>query len=266
MSRIAGYIREFSSMDDLSAMDSSVHRRHPIAKIIITIVYIIFVLSFQPDNIGGLTPMLVYPVVIFMFSDISIGLFFHKFRIVLPFLIFLGIFNPIINRTPAVILGPVVISNGMISFITLIIKELYVLAAVFLLVATTGIEGICAGLKKMGIPRFLLGQLLITYRYISLFVGEFDNLSDAYMMRSPGRKGISYKEWGSFFGGLLLRSINRSKAVYESMKMRGYTGVFENGDVKRFNYVDLVYIILWICILTLLRYISIADYLGKIFL
>ena len=41
-----------------------------------------------------------------------------------------------------------------------------------------------------------------------------------------GQKGIHISVWGSFLGQLLLRSMDRAQALYESMELRGFCGEF----------------------------------------
>ena len=61
-------MRELSEMDELSARSSPVHALHPAAKLIVTIGYILITLSFDKYDLGGLVPMVLWPVLIFQIS------------------------------------------------------------------------------------------------------------------------------------------------------------------------------------------------------
>jgi cobalt/nickel transport system permease protein len=62
----------------------------------------------------------------------------------------------------------------------------------------------------------------MTYRYIGVLLHEAYSMSVAYSLRSPGGKGISVRDTGSFAGQLLIRSFDRADRVYNAMKCRGY--------------------------------------------
>ena len=49
-------------------------------------------------------------------------------------------------------------------------------------------------------------------------------MQEAYQLRAPGQKGLHVSAWGSFLGQLLLRSMDRAEALYESMELRGFSG------------------------------------------
>lgn len=68
---------------------------------------------------------------------------------------------------------------------------------------------------------------------------------DAYALRAPGQKGIYEKAWGSLAGGLLLRSMDRASAVYESMVLRGYSGEFYYGKKRKLTKQDVGYLAVW---------------------
>ena len=67
---------------------------------------------------------------------------------------------------------------------------------------------------------------MLVYRYIIVLLKETERMTDAYMLRSPGQKGLHYKVWGTMVGQLLLRSMDRAQIVYDSMRLRGYCGEF----------------------------------------
>ena len=94
--------------------------------------------------------------------------------------------------------------------------------ASFLLAATTSIEDICRALRQLHVPKVLTSLLLLTFRYISVLLDEAAIMTDAYRLRAPGQKGVHISAWGSFLGQLLLRSMDRATALYESMELRGY--------------------------------------------
>ena len=256
---------ELAGMDELSRLDSFYHRLHPLVKLLLTIAYIAVVLSFPVRSLAGLFPMLLFPLIGYALSGIPVRTCFYRLRYILPLVAFVGIWNPILNRTPVMTLGALTISAGMISFITLLLKGIYALMASFLLIATTGIENICYALRCLHIPKLLVTTLLITYRYISLLLSEAGTMASSYALRAPNQKGVHYKAWGSFLGSLLLRSMDRATALYQSMQMRGFSGDFYYTKGTRMQTPDVLFFVLGLGLILLVRFVPIATLIGQLF-
>ena len=262
MNKMQKAMRELSEMDELSARSSPVHALHPAAKLIVTIGYILITLSFDKYDLGGLFPMVLWPVLVFQISGIEMRSCFYKLRIVLPLVMAVGLFNPFFDKAVMVRMGGLAISGGMISMMTLMLKGVFCLMASFLLMATTSIDKLCAALRIFHVPKMLVTLLLLTYRYAGLMTEELAVMTDAYHLRAPGKKGIHISAWGSFLGQLLLRSMDRAQELYSSMLLRGYHQHFHYADVKPFRPRDAIYIVVCFAAFFLLRSVRIAELLG----
>ncbi|SHI32573.1 cobalt ECF transporter T component CbiQ [Parasporobacterium paucivorans] len=262
MSKINKAIYEIHEMDEMADKNTNINRIHPLVKLILTVVYITCVVSFDKYDIFGLLPMLLYPLIIFNLAEISIKSCFKKLRVVLPLVCFVGLFNPLFDHTPLLHIGGVVITGGVISMLTLVIKGIYTLVATYLLVATTGIEKICYALRLLHIPGIIVTQILLVYRYITLLMGEANAVIEAYSMRAPNQKGVKYKIWGSLIGQLLLRSIDRAENIFDSMLLRGFNGEFYYSDRRRCTQTDYIYLFLWLGIIVGLRIVNIAGIIA----
>lgn len=266
MNRMQRALYELSEMDELASQSSVVHKLHPTAKLISTIAYIMIVLSFDKYDLSGIVPMLIWPVMLFQLSGIRVRTCFYKLRIVMPLVIFVGIFNPLFDREIMLQLGSLEISGGVISMFTLMLKGIYCLMASFLLMATSGIDNLCASLRQLHIPAMLVTLMLLTYRYISVMTQELAVMTEAYRLRAPGHKGIHISAWGSFLGQLLLRSMDRSSELYSSMLLRGYHGHFHYADIREFKLRDALYIAVCILFFLLLRFADVSQMVGRLFL
>ena len=90
MNQVSQALTEFQEMDELAARDTPIHRLHPLVKLLSTVIYIFFVVSFSPKDLAGLTPMLLYPVLLFVMTDIPVLTCFHILRYVLPLVCAVG--------------------------------------------------------------------------------------------------------------------------------------------------------------------------------
>ena len=107
MNKLQKALLEMSELDRLTAMDSSVHRLSPLAKLLVTIVYIAVTVSFGKYDLSGLAVMVLYPVLGFTFSGIPVSTCFYKLRIAIPLVIFVGLFNPFFDKAPLLHIGNV---------------------------------------------------------------------------------------------------------------------------------------------------------------
>lgn len=264
MNQMTKAMLELRQMDELSAMGSPIHSLHPLAKLLVTVAYILTVVSFSKYNLSGLIPMVLYPVLVFQISGVSIRICFHKLRFILPLVCAVGLWNPFLDRIPVLEIGVLPVTGGILSFLSLMLKGVFALMASFLLIATTNIEKICYALRMLKVPEIMVTQLLMTYRYVSLLLHEAGTMMNAYSLRAPEQKGIHFSAWGSFVGQLLLRSMDRAEELYQSMKMRGFHGAFYYADVEPFRKRDAGYVICWILAFLLLRFCNLSEQIGNL--
>lgn len=218
--------REIRSVSDLASGRSPVHDLAPLAKLLMTVAYILITVSFGKYDLTGLFAMLLFPVIGYALSFTPVRLCFYKLRYVLPLVLMVGLFNPLLDRRPLVQIGPVTVSAGAISFLTLALKGVFTLMAAFLLTATTSPEALAHALRQLRVPKTLTALFLLTFRYVDVLLKEAAVMTDAYHLRAPRQKGIAFKAWGSFLGQLILRSSDRATAISGSMVLRGFTGDF----------------------------------------
>lgn len=263
MSKIKDVAGEISNIEKNVAGESFLHGRHPLCVFVVSCIYIVCVMSFGFYELSALIPMILYPVIMFQLSGLYFRDFFYKLRFVMPILVLVGIWNPILDRIPVMKFGPFVLTTGIISFISLLIKGMLALMASYVLIATMGIEKICYALSLLKVPQVITSLVLMTYRYIGVLVSEADIMWDAYQLRAPNQKGVHFGVWGSFLGQLLIRSMDRSKEVYNGMLMRGYTGNYSYIQSKKVTFSDIVYMIVCISAFISFRIWNISILIGN---
>lgn len=252
-------------MDEFAEGRSPVHGLPPLAKLIVTIAYIVITVSFDKYAIAPLVIMVLYPVILFQISGIPVKACFYKLRLIIPLIAFVGVFNPIMDRAPFAVIGGVTFSCGFISMITLFMKGVFSLMASFLLISTTKIDALCAALRKIHVPSMLVTLFLLTYRYIGLLMNEVSTMTTAYSLRAPGQKGIHVSAWGSFLGQLFLRSMDRAEDIYAGMQLRGFDGNFYYAETKIFTPGAAVYTAVCVALFILARNVNVVVLLGSLF-
>ena len=212
----------------------------------------------------ALAVMVLYPILMFQISGIPVRTCFYKLRIVLPLVCAVGLLNPFFDRAPLFTIGNMVISGGVVSMITLMMKGVFALMASFILIATTPMDALCAALRKIKIPSLLVTLLLLTYRYVSVMLHEVSIMTEAYHLRAPEQKGIHISAWGSFLGQLLLRSMDRAESLYESMQLRGFHGEFYYAEIPPCTAGGLVFAIGSMAFFLLARWFDLTQLVGNL--
>lgn len=263
MNKIRNAIYEIHHMDDMATKDQWVRHLHPLAKLFVTFFYIFTLVSFSKYDFGGVLGMGIYLLIMFCVADISLKRAARQMRIILLLTIMVGIANPFLDYQVVTKIGGFVITGGMVSMITLMLKGIYAVLASYFLIVTTSIEQICYGLQCLHLPKPFLTMILLIYRYMIVLLKEAERISLSYEMRAPGQKGIHWKVWGSLAGQLLLRSIDRAQVVYESMLLRGYDGTFQLRMKKKKTSTSVLYALIWILIFFFYRRIPVFWLIGQ---
>lgn len=243
MSKITGTISEIHKLQEQAQLSTPLTSPHPLAKLLMTMAYIITLMSLGKYALFKLLVLASYPLLGFYWGRISLSQALWRLRLILPLVACVGIANPLFDKQ-LFYFGGFTVQAGYISFLTLMLKGVLAVLASYLLIATTTIEQICYALRLLHLPKLLVTQLLLTYRYLTLLLEQADTIAQAYALRAPKQKGVHFKVWGSLAGQLLLRSIDRANNLYASMLLRGYQGeYYYGGPVPQWSRRDWRYVL-----------------------
>jgi len=254
-------IYDLRLLDELARDSNPINDLHPLVKLITTAVFLVVVVSYDRYQVSGLLPLLLYPVVMYALSSLPLSQVLKPIVWVMPLLIGIGIFNPLFDPNQVDLLGWTV-SAGWLSFLSILLKGILTVAAAILLIATTGMERLGWVLRMLRVPRLLVLQLLLTYRYIGVLGEELARMLRAYSLRDPGQNGIKVGAWGSFAGNLLLRSFDRAQRIYAAMVLRGFDGDYHIGRIRPATGQDVAFMVGWTLFFVGARVVDIPIWLG----
>lgn len=238
------------------------NRIYPLFKLLLTGLYIGMVTSVALHDWDILLSMGIYPLILFIAGDISPGKCIYRLRIALPLICMMGVFNVILERNVLFYMGILPVTDGMLHFLSLMVKGIYSLLAVYLLAVTTTVEKLCISLRIIHCPGVVVTVFLLIYRYISLLLEEAGKMVQAYHLRAPAQTGVAVQVWGSFVGMLLLRTYDRAEQIGDSMRLRGFQGEFLPGETMRITGSDWIFLILFAGILLVFRNIPVFWLVG----
>lgn len=242
MADIRSKLNEMYSLEQLAAGRTAVHRLHPAVKIIVTVIYILCVVSLERHSLGRLAPFLMYPAVVMAAADIPYRMILPRAAAALPFCIFAGVSNLIIEREPWTRLGALTLSAGEMSFLVLLARTVLCVSAVLILVAVTPFSELTGQLRRMHVPAVFVRLFEMIYRYVGVLVEETSTMLTSYRLRAGGAKWPDIKHFGAFIGQLLLRSVDRAERVYHAMLCRGYSFDTAAGTRRRMSGADWAFI------------------------
>jgi len=251
-------------IDTIAAGDSPLHRIDPRAKLITTAAFIATVVSFNKYAVLGLVPFFSFPIILILLGRIPAGYILRKLLLILPFAILVGIFNPIFDRAIIYHIGPVGISGGWISFISILLRFVLTVTSALALVALTGFNSVCLALERFKVPSPFIVQLMFLYRYMFVLTEESERMVRARAVRSFSGRTMHFKTFVSLIGHLLLRTLDRAERVYRAMCCRGF-----NGDIRilrslRISLKDIVFVIIWVVLFISFRFWDAPLKLGEL--
>ena len=265
MNKIEDAIYQVHYIDNNSNNNNILNKIHPLVKLIISVVYILFLTSINKYNLTITLAMSIYLIVVSIIGDLSIKNCIKRLKIVLFFLIIIGIANPILDRQVVTSIGIIPITTGMISALTLILKGIFAIISSYFLIVTTGVENICYALKKLHIPNILITIFILIYRYIIVLLKEVQKIWIAYSLRAPKQKGIHFKAWGSMIGSLMIRSIDKAEVIYQAMELRGFSSDKFFMKNQKIDKTSIIYFMAGLLLLLIIRFIPIFDLIGNVF-
>lgn len=241
MGRIDASYFDVGRLDRLARQDTAVHRLDPRAKLLTTMAFLVAVVSFGKYEISALLPFFLYPVALASAGRIPFGYLGLRLLAVAPFAILVGIFNPLLDREILVQLGPLDLSGGWVSFLSIQLRFCLTVGTALVLIATTSFQGLCAALQRLGTPQVLTVQLLFLYRYLFVLGEEAVRLVRARALRTFGKKGLGMRVYGNLLGHLLLRTLDRAQRIHLAMRCRGFTGELRGRHEARLGARELAF-------------------------
>lgn len=263
MGSLGDRFRDLGTLDALGTQDSPVHRLDPRAKVLATLVFLGAVASFGRYEISAVLPFIFFPVALAALGNIPAGYLLKRIVLALPFVLVLGAFNPLLDRQVQMQIGPFGLSGGWISFASMALRLALTVAAAVILVATTGLDGVCVALERLGLPRVFAMQIGFLHRYAFVLADESGRMLRARELRANGN-ALPLREFGTLAGHLLLRTWDRAQRIHLAMLSRGFEGEFHLRRRTVFRRTDALFLAGWISLFLLWRFVNLPRWVGAL--
>lgn len=255
---------EVGRMDELSRIASPLHRLDARAKGLTTLIFLLVVMSFGRYEVSALMPLFVYPFALVAWGNLPGRFLLRKVALAAPFALFVGLFNPFLDRATLGFIGLHPVSGGMFSFASILLRFGLTVSAGLILLACTGIHRLCAGAAQLGLPRVFVVQLLFLYRYFFVIGEEGLRMVRSVEMRSTGSRSLGLRTYGTLIGHLLLRSIDRAQRIYRAMISRGFDGEVRVLHLSAPGWKDAAFVAGWSAFFIVARVWNLSEIVGSV--
>lgn len=213
---------------------SPVHRAAPQVKLVVLVLFALSVVATPAQQVWAFSGHAVILLAVLAVSGVPPGFFLTRLAIDIPFLLF-ALFLPLVGAEPRVDLGPITVSEpGLLGAWNILAKATLGAGASVLLVATTEVPAILAGLSRLRVPATITAIASFMIRYLEVVAGELHRTRIAMTARGYNPSWLAQvKPLGISAGSLFIRSYERGERVHQAMVARGFNGVMPDTTIDR---------------------------------
>lgn len=231
----------------------------PRASIICVIIFIGVIISIPVGRVDITVWFALYPIIASPIFGLQFSKIFLQSLLVLPFVLFIAIFNPLIDKNVVFYVGNVGVTEGWLSFSGLILRSLLCMQAILIMIRSMGYLGVIRGMERLGLPKFLSAPLFMIFRYMRVLLEEALTMRRAVASRGFGKKHLSLRLWGILIGQLFIRSIDRAERINRAMLARGFKGTLPTfSRLNPWRTKDTVYLVSWCLVFAFLRIFNLS--------
>ena len=253
-------IEELQNIERQAMGNSRVHRLDARTKIILAFAAIIAMVAYpySPDVIVPGVLLFAFFTVIWAFSGLSAVTYLKRLILILPFGIFIIIFQiffensrydtftPILNLP----LGIHVYAESVEFATILLIKFIVCISFIILLSSTTTMQDMLAGARRLGMPSEFVLVIGLMIRYLFVFAEIYGKVITVFEIRffNAFDRNLPYryrlKTLAYAIGSLFIRSYEQGERTYVSMLCRGYSkDSFLRVEKKKIHAKELCFLI-----------------------
>lgn len=216
-------------IDRFAQGQSPIHRLDPRVKLAAALAYVAVLISFDRYAVAVLAPATIFPFAMLWLGRIPIRFALWRTVVLSPLVLMLAIVSPLYDSSRQLVaLGPWQFSvmGGYLTAADIALKFALGILAMTALVTTTPFPSLLEGLRRMGLPRLLVMQLGLLWRYLFVLTAEGQRIRRGRDFRGAAAAPVSRRlaAVGGIVGSLFVRTLDRSERIHMAMSVRGYQG------------------------------------------
>ena len=235
-----------SFLDKYSDIDSAVHRVDARVKAVCALGMIVAIVTTPVERWAAFAGYFAILATVFLLARIPVRHILTRLVVVAPFVGVLAVVTPFVPHFSGEagravgFLGLRYYPAGLTALLSVAAKAAGGVLCVVALTSATPFSELLRGLERMRAPKLFLVLLSFAYRYLFIFVDEFERMKRARDARSFGGSRLwRLQTLGRMTGTMFLRSYERGERVYGAMTARGFDGSFRAARALRMRGVDV---------------------------
>ena len=204
---------------------SAVHRLAPETKLLGLFLFVLAVALTPRMAVAAFVVDAVVLVGVARVAKIPFGTILTRLSVIVPFVSF-ALFLPFLSDGPATEVAGLTLSvDGLWAMWNTIAKATLGATAGIIMVATTPIPEILAGLSRLRLPALFVSIIAFMFRYLDLVIDELTRMRRAMVARGHDARWLwQARPIAASAGTLFVRTYERGERVHDAMLARGFTG------------------------------------------
>lgn len=215
-------------MERWSRGDSVIHRRHAAAKILATLILLVCIATLTERNPAICGLYLLFLVMSAVAARLPVFPMLSGACVVLPFALCFGLIDAL--------------AGDPLQAIMLVVRGYLSAFAVLLLISTTAMPDLIAGLEWLRTPSFLVQVMQFLYRYLIVLITEAGAMRQAGLSRAGSIRTLQFRQASAAAGVLFVRSWARAQAIHRAMVSRGFDGRIPAFRRMKFQFADVIFV------------------------
>lgn len=232
-----------SHIDRFAQGTSVIHALDARTKLLAVLAYAAVLISYDRHALWTLAPMCVLPLGMLWLGQVPLWFALRRVAVLSPMIVIaclVSVFGQ--SQQYRLTLGgwQFALSGGQITAINIAAKFVLALLALTALTGTTPFSQLLQAMRRLAMPRLLVMQLGLVYRYLFVLIDQAMRLRRCRDLRAgqAAPLGRKFAAAGSMAGSLLVRTIDRSQRVDLAMRVRLFDGSPRSLATLRFTWTD----------------------------
>ncbi len=238
-------------LDRYAHLKSPIHSINTTVKLLITVIFVVSVVAIPRMSLEKFIFCVFFVAFLLFLSHVPVIYFLRNLLVLLPFVVLAGV-SLLLTKEGEPLVRFYFVSiyeESLRRFLNVVSRSLISLSIVQIFITTTRFDALLDALRTFKLPDMILELFSFIYRYVFI-------LSDELMrskMAAVSRGSIDVRVWSHILRGAIVRSYERGRLIYLSMKARGFEGEFRTlkrskiglSDILKGVFAGVFVILLW---------------------
>lgn len=214
-------LQHLTAFEELAESTFPLNLVSPVVKIIVAVVFVVLTISVDKYDIIHSLLLTSFTCFLIAIAPLKVTSILKMLLYLSPFVLLLVVFNPVYDKSIIKIAGYQV-HGGYVSAFTTVLKFINTTTVSVLIISSTKFNHIASSLRFFRMPKFLVIQFMVMYRFIFIFLYDIIQSLQAVKSRGFHSGKFSWRNMKAIVSTFFVKSVFRGEEVYNSMLSRGF--------------------------------------------